>query len=152
VDETLVTVHANPYFLRLNFPKAILEDDDSSAQYDPSAGNLTVTLTKENAGEAFDDLDLLAKLLAPRKTPIGTTTNIEVISSSDDTENELEDLSSKTGFLSLEDDEATDGQPPASHVVTKVNLLLQQKMTGISLKIFLRIQPCGPLCRLNTAS
>ena len=110
MDETLVTVHANPYFLRLNFPKAILEDDDSSAQYDPSAGYLTVTLTKEKAGEAFDDLDLLAKLLAPRKTPKRTMTNIEVISSSNDTENELEDLSSKTGFLSLEDDEATDGK------------------------------------------
>jgi protein SHQ1 len=109
VDETLVTVHANPYFLRLNFPKAVVEDDDSSAQYDPSSGYLTVTLTKEKAGEVFGDLDLLAKLLAPRRTTQRTTTAIEVISSSNNTENELDELSSKTGGLSLADDGATDG-------------------------------------------
>ena len=58
MDETLVTVHVNPYFLRLNFSKALLEDDQSSANYDPSSGTLTVTLTKEHPGEIFDDLDL----------------------------------------------------------------------------------------------
>jgi protein SHQ1 len=105
----LVTVHANPYFLRLNFPKAIVEDDDSSAKYDPASGYLTVTLTKENAGEVFNDLDLLAKLLSPRKTGKKTTTSIEVISSSNNTESELDELSSRTGVLSLEDDEVSDG-------------------------------------------
>jgi protein SHQ1 len=59
-------VHIHPYFLRLNFPHPILEDDDSSASYDPSSGTLTVRLTKETKGTHFPDLDLLAKLLAPR--------------------------------------------------------------------------------------
>jgi protein SHQ1 len=106
VDETLVTVHANPYFLRLTFPKAIIEDDDSSAQYDPSGGYLTVTLTKEKPGEVFDDLDLLAKLLAPRNPAKKTPPTIEVINSSTKTESEVNELASKTGVLSLEDGES----------------------------------------------
>ncbi|KAG8764208.1 hypothetical protein FRC11_000062 [Ceratobasidium sp. 423] len=66
VEDTLFSVHINPYFLRLNFPHPVLEDDNSSASYDPSSGTLNVRLTKETKGTHFPDLDLLAKLLAPR--------------------------------------------------------------------------------------
>ncbi|KAJ1310308.1 hypothetical protein OPQ81_007047 [Rhizoctonia solani] len=66
VEDTLFSAHINPYFLRLNFPQPVLEDDDSSASYDPSSGTLTVKLTKETKGSHFPDFDLLAKLLAPR--------------------------------------------------------------------------------------
>ncbi|KDN49456.1 hypothetical protein RSAG8_02158, partial [Rhizoctonia solani AG-8 WAC10335] len=66
VEDTLFSVHINPYFLRLNFPHPVLEDDESSASYDPSSGTLTVKLTKETQGIHFPDLDLLTKLLAPR--------------------------------------------------------------------------------------
>ncbi|KAG5647129.1 hypothetical protein DXG03_001084 [Asterophora parasitica] len=103
VDETLVSVHINPYFLRLNFSYPLLEDDSSSAQYDPSSGYLTVTLTKENKGQVFDDLDLLAKLLAPRPSVAHPT--IEVISESTKQEDEPtaeEYLATKTNALSLE--------------------------------------------------
>lgn len=96
VDEMTLTVHVKPYFLRLNFSHALLDDDESSAQYDPSSGYLTITMTKENKGQDFKDLDLLAKLLAPR-----TTTHqpvIEVLSS--DNENES-DMVSKIQSLSL---------------------------------------------------
>ena len=86
-----------------------MEDDDSSAQYDPTSGYLTVTLTKEKSGELFRDLDLLAKLLAPRKTA-KKTANIEVISSSSDTENQLNGLTSRVGALSLDGDDISDGQ------------------------------------------
>ncbi|KAI9490919.1 SHQ1 protein-domain-containing protein [Zychaea mexicana] len=55
-----------PYFLRLYFPGNIVEDDDSSAKYDPSSGQFHVRITKENKGEHFTDLDLLSKLLARR--------------------------------------------------------------------------------------
>ena len=65
VDDTVLTVHINPYFLRLNFSHALLEYDASSAQYDPGSGNLTVTLAKAVKGQKFDDLDPLAKLPAP---------------------------------------------------------------------------------------
>lgn len=105
MDETLVTVHISPYFLRLNFSNSLLEDDDSSAQYDPSSGYLTVTLTKETPGHEFLDLDLLAKLLAPR--PAAREPVIEVISTPSRSESELEEeeeeeLIAKTKGLSLE--------------------------------------------------
>lgn len=103
MDETLVVVHVDPYFLRLSFPKAIVEDDGSSAQYDPSSGYLTVTLTKETKGEVFDDLDLLAKLLAPRQIAKTTSPAIEVLSSNTWPTNEADELVSKTESLSVED-------------------------------------------------
>jgi protein SHQ1 len=83
VDDTLLTVHINPYFLRLNFSHGVVEDDDSSARYDPSSGYLTVTLTKESRGQTFEDLDLLAKLLAPRVPEHHVEPTIEVIDSHD---------------------------------------------------------------------
>ncbi|KAI8393944.1 SHQ1 protein-domain-containing protein [Radiomyces spectabilis] len=53
-----------PYFLRLYLPGNLVEDDDSKAVYDPSAGEFTVKISKETKGEHFQDLDLLTKLLA----------------------------------------------------------------------------------------
>ena len=100
VEGALFSLHINPYFLRLNLPKPVLEDENSSAQYDPSSGYLTVTLTKEVPGEEFEDLDLLSKLLAPKaecrndQHPV-----IEVINSTDD---EIMQLAENTKQLSLE--------------------------------------------------
>ncbi|KAH7107471.1 SHQ1-domain-containing protein [Auriculariales sp. MPI-PUGE-AT-0066] len=65
VEDTTLSVHVNPYFLRLVFSGRIVEEDASSARYDPSSGELTVTVSKVLPGEHFDDLDLLSKLLAP---------------------------------------------------------------------------------------
>ena len=106
MDETLVTVHVNPYFLRLNFSKALLEDDQSSANYDPSSGTLTVTLTKEHPGEIFDDLDLLAKLLAPRCAADKVTPSIEVVASENAAD---DDLVAQAERLSLENEELAQG-------------------------------------------
>lgn len=87
VEETLFSVHINPYFLRLNFPYPVLEDDDSTASYDPSSGTLTVRLTKETKGTHYPDLDLLAKLLAPRPADQGRAKGplIEVLDNTPDT-------------------------------------------------------------------
>lgn len=106
VDETLVSVHINPYFLRLNFSYPLLEDDASSAKYDPSSGYLTVTLTKENKGQEFKDLDLLAKLLAPR--PSAPQPLIEVLPDPT-TVSEEDDLVAKTNALSLDRQEILQG-------------------------------------------
>ncbi|KAF9050644.1 SHQ1-domain-containing protein [Hymenopellis radicata] len=87
VDETLFTLHVNPYFLRLNFSYPILDDDNASATYDPGPGLITVTLTKENRGQEFKDLDLMAKLLAPRPskhTPLIEVLDDELSSSMDE--------------------------------------------------------------------
>ncbi|KAJ7240381.1 SHQ1-domain-containing protein [Mycena haematopus] len=108
VDDTLFTVHINPYFLRLNFSYPIVEDEQSTANYDPSSGYLTVTLTKESEGQVFPDLDLLSKLLAPR--PSQPAPLIEVVGHDDDSDLGQEDdvtdeLVARTNALSLEHEE-----------------------------------------------
>ncbi|OBZ75723.1 Protein shq1 [Grifola frondosa] len=106
VDETLFSVHINPYFLRLNFSHALVEDDASSAAYDPGSGYLTVTLTKEVRGQEFKDLDLLAKLLAPRPSQQAHGAPIIEVLDSQDTANDAEDdLVARTQGLSLEQQE-----------------------------------------------
>ncbi|KAG8933733.1 hypothetical protein FRC03_010282 [Tulasnella sp. 419] len=90
VDGTEFYVHIHPYFLRLNFPADVSEEEDSFARYDPSTGNLTVRLMKVVKGKNFDGLDLLANLLAPPRimdgvsvkqkiTPRYVTRSIEVM-------------------------------------------------------------------------
>ncbi|KAF7368746.1 SHQ1-domain-containing protein [Mycena venus] len=102
VDDTLFTIHINPYFLRLNFSHPIVEDEQSTANYDPSSGYLTVTLTKESKGQVFPDLDLLSKLLAPR--PSQQAPLIEVVGQ-EDAEDTEDDLVARTNALSLEQEE-----------------------------------------------
>ncbi|KIJ17456.1 hypothetical protein PAXINDRAFT_168113 [Paxillus involutus ATCC 200175] len=105
VDNTLLTVHLNPYFLRLNFPHAVVEDEASSARYDPSTGYLTVTLTKVVKGQHFADLDLLAKLLAPRPSQPLPAPSIEVLESRTSGEDDIDKISRRTDQLTLEEDE-----------------------------------------------
>lgn len=83
-----------------------MEDDFSSAQYDPSSGYLTLTLSKVIPGQEFKDLDLLVKLLAPR--PAVPQPLIEVISE-DQACNKDQDLIARTEALSLERDEILQG-------------------------------------------
>ncbi|KAL0947096.1 hypothetical protein HGRIS_013236 [Hohenbuehelia grisea] len=97
VDHTLFSIHVNPYFLRLNFSHPIIEDDESNAKYEPSSGYLTVTLTKADPGQDFQDLDLLAKLLAPRPTNVQAPC-IEVVSST----TEEDELVEKAQNLSID--------------------------------------------------
>lgn len=114
MDDTLLTVHINPYFLRLNFSHALLEDDESSAQYDPSSGYLTVTLTKAVKGQTFDDLDLLAKLLAPRPSkPEGPL--IEVLDSQEAPTDD-EELANATGRLSMSQEQQEILEGNSSHM------------------------------------
>lgn len=79
VSDTLLSLHVAPYFLRLNFPASIVEDDQSSAVYDLASGYLTLTLTKQNPGDTFPDLDLLGKLLAPPPQNTRRGPTIEVL-------------------------------------------------------------------------
>jgi protein SHQ1 len=94
--------------LRLNFSNRILEDDESSAKYDLESGDLIVTLTKETKGEVFKDLDLLAKLLAPRPTGLTRHPIIEVIGKGD-VSNEEADVAERTQSLTLDRKEILEG-------------------------------------------
>lgn len=119
VDETLLTVHINPYFLRLNFSHNLLEDEDSSANYDPGSGSLTISLTKENKGENFKDLDLLAKLLAPRPSQVQNHPVVEVIGSEDNNSDD-EDLANRTRHLNIDHQNFIDGADDHPLILTVV--------------------------------
>lgn len=104
-------LHINPYFLRLGFSGRLVEDDASTAQYDPSSGYLTVTLTKETPGETFSDLDILSKLLAPKKED--PPAPIEIINSTEHTTESNtyeEDLIEATAELQIHEKEILDGR------------------------------------------
>lgn len=110
MDETLFTLHINPYYLRLNFPHALQEDDEASAQYDLGTGFLAVTLTKAVPGQHFEDLDLLAKLLAPRSSEPGSLGPlIEVLDSQNAEESAEDELVAQAEGLSLEQNEILEG-------------------------------------------
>lgn len=109
VGDTLLTVYINPYFLRLHFPHAVVEDDSSSALYDPSTGYLTITLTKAVKGQTFANLDLLARLLVPRSSEPLSTPAVEVLETPQEEDN-VGDLSRRATRLTLgEDDELMRG-------------------------------------------
>lgn len=112
MDETLFTLHINPYYLRLNFPHLLHEDDEASAQYDLASGFLTVTLTKAVPGQYFEDLDLLAKLLAPRKTEQGPL--IEVLDSDQNITTDEDELVARASTLSLDHEEILEGKKTTS--------------------------------------
>ena len=102
-------MHINPYYLRLNFSHPLLEDDESSARYDPSSGYLTVTLTKAVKGQEFNDLDLLAKLLAPPTPSASEGPLVEVVASESNAESEEDALEEAIKNLSLEQKDILDG-------------------------------------------
>lgn len=106
-----------------------MEDDFSSAQYDPSSGYLTLTLSKVIPGQEFKDLDLLVKLLAPR--PAVPQPLIEVISE-DQASNKDQDLIARTEALSLERDEIlqaaqNDWQLPQSITEIPLDITMQKQ-------------------------
>lgn len=104
VEDCLFTLHVNPYFLRLNFSHPLLEDDeDSSANYDASSGTLVVNLKKAVPGQQFDDLDLLAKLLAPQKAAQPRKPVIEVVDSDESTDPE-ESIAAQVNALRINED------------------------------------------------
>ncbi|ELU11824.1 hypothetical protein CAPTEDRAFT_188632 [Capitella teleta] len=74
--------YAKPYYLRLNLPKAIQEDEQAKANYDSTSGHFTIRAAKVNPGEHFDGLDLLTKLLAPAGQTSASGPLIEVLDGS----------------------------------------------------------------------
>lgn len=110
MDETLFTLHINPYYLRLNFSHALQDDDDTSfARYDAGSGYLTISLTKAVRGQEFEDLDLLAKLLALRRSERSQGTLVEVLDSQENV-SEDDELAARTSGLSLAEQEIYEGR------------------------------------------
>lgn len=126
----------------MNFTHALVEDDEASARYDPSSGYLTVSLTKAVVGQTFEDLDLLAKLLAPRPSERAPEDGplIEVLDSEEAPGNAEDDLIARTQGLSLDRQEILEGMIRyhiPSRFRTDPTDLQPRKMTGKSDKRFL---------------
>uniref|UniRef100_A0A1B6H022 Protein SHQ1 homolog n=1 Tax=Cuerna arida TaxID=1464854 RepID=A0A1B6H022_9HEMI len=84
--------YSSPYFLRLHFPCEVITEDEPPASYNVDKGEFEIRLSKKVAGQDFPDLDLLGKLLAPKKQEKNIKPSIEVVSESlEEEENEDED-------------------------------------------------------------
>ncbi|XP_046400316.1 protein SHQ1 homolog [Ischnura elegans] len=73
VHENDVRFHAAPYYLRLNLPGPVEENDGSRASYDADSGDFTIKLGKMVPGQLFPDLDMITTLLAPSGVHVGSS-------------------------------------------------------------------------------
>ncbi|CAG8586768.1 14654_t:CDS:10, partial [Cetraspora pellucida] len=77
---------------RLHFPGNLVEDERVKASYDIASGEILMQIPKETPGEDFPDLDLLTKLLAPRKIKVPEKPSIEVVGEIDDSDDLNDDF------------------------------------------------------------
>ncbi|XP_064483457.1 protein SHQ1 homolog [Ornithodoros turicata] len=59
---------SSPYYLRLLLPGKVVENGTEAAKYEADTGTFVVSMAKQQPGEMFEGLDLLTKLLAPRRS------------------------------------------------------------------------------------
>ncbi|ONH74563.1 Protein SHQ1 [Pichia kudriavzevii] len=69
VNENVFVFSLPPYYLRLRFPKQLVENEDATSEFVPNEECIKVRVPKLNKGEFFPDLDLGAKLLARLNEP-----------------------------------------------------------------------------------
>ncbi len=84
---------SKPYFLRLQLPGEIAEDDGASAKYEADTNCYVIKCSKVTKGDFFAGLDMITELLKPKgaeKVP-STNAGIEVISSTDNVQEGEED-------------------------------------------------------------
>jgi len=75
IEETDFRFYCKPYFLRLNLPASILENDDE-IKYDFDERIFQLRYQKKNVGENFEGLELLTKLLTPNCAPQKLASNL----------------------------------------------------------------------------
>uniref|UniRef100_A0A7S4IA85 CS domain-containing protein n=1 Tax=Vannella robusta TaxID=1487602 RepID=A0A7S4IA85_9EUKA len=100
IEDKTFKFYGKPYFLRLVFPCSLVEDGREKATYDIDSGIVTISLPKKNAGEHFEDLDLLTLLKKKEDPSKQKTPAISVI-------NEMENNASGTFHLSDTDGNST---------------------------------------------
>ncbi|XP_018046302.1 PREDICTED: protein SHQ1 homolog isoform X1 [Atta colombica] len=70
--------YSTPYFLKLQLPGKIKDNDSFAGTYDCDKGDFTLSFSKVNKGEHFENLEMITSLLAPKKKST-IIPNIEVI-------------------------------------------------------------------------
>ncbi|SCW01971.1 LAFE_0E11298g1_1 [Lachancea fermentati] len=71
VDENLFIFHLSPYYLRLRFPHALVDDERAKAEYKSKEELIDIRIPKSEKGQFFEDLDLPTKLLARQGDILG---------------------------------------------------------------------------------
>lgn len=77
VNDNVFVFVLPPYYLRLRFPKMLVENEDATSEFVSKEECIKIRVPKLNKGEFFPDLDLGAKLLARLNEPSNTTTDAE---------------------------------------------------------------------------
>ena len=57
---------SKPYYLRLNLPEEIIENDDASAKFNADTNEFKISCPKVVKGQYFKGLDMLTTLLDPK--------------------------------------------------------------------------------------
>lgn len=65
-----------PYYLRLNLPGEIVENEELKSSFDSDTGEFSFTCPKKFRGEFFADLELITKLLTPKVSAVQTDGSI----------------------------------------------------------------------------
>nr|CCA23810.1 conserved hypothetical protein [Albugo laibachii Nc14] len=102
IDGSDFTFYCKPYLLKLHFSHNLVDNENAKAVYDPSADNGTIIahLPKLEYNQEFEDLDLITKLMQPRKASSQQTkTNLIEVVSSSDSKNAMEDIESSRSVL-----------------------------------------------------
>ena len=91
VEASTFKFYCKPYFLRLTLPGRVVEDGRETCTYDVDAGDFAIALPKETAGEVFEGLDMITRLLAkpPAAREAGAPL-IEVVGGDEDAEAEID--------------------------------------------------------------
>jgi len=66
MDRHSLLFYSKPYYLRLNLPGEIIENEDAKADFDADTNEVTISCPKVVKGEYFKDLDMLTSLLEPK--------------------------------------------------------------------------------------
>jgi protein SHQ1 len=79
MDGTDFRFHSNPYYIRLNLPGEIIENDEAKANFDAETNEFKITCPKVTKGTHFQGLDMLTSLLAPKGKRSVDSKGIEVL-------------------------------------------------------------------------
>jgi len=80
IDQELFVFNVKPFYLRLRFQQKLTDQEENvKSQFDIETGIYTIKIPKLVPGEEFVDLDLLSKLLQPKRT--APKSKIEVLDS-----------------------------------------------------------------------
>lgn len=82
IEEDKFIFACAPYYLRLNLPGNILDNERAKSSFDSDIGEFTFTYEKENDGEEFPNLDFITTFLQPKTIDVYESgRKIEVLTS-----------------------------------------------------------------------